>query len=173
MADVLFPTLVADELDEWGMPVDAVPIRNTEAPHRSKVKRKKRAARSTDGEPRSRPLGIRLHPRERSALIAAARHARRDDVSAWAREVLLAVAAREDIPCVSDEALEELLRLRRDLNSGVGNNLNQLVAYAHREAKVGRAPDRARLLEAVLAAQSAVNSLRADLERVLHPRGRR
>jgi hypothetical protein len=87
--------------------------------------------------------------------------------------VLLAHAAREDIPHLGEECLEELLRLRRDLNSGVGNNLNQLVAYAHREAKMGRAPDRARLLEAVEAAQVAVEGLRNDLERVLHPRGRR
>jgi hypothetical protein len=94
-------------------------------------------------------------------------------VSAWAREVLLAHAAREDIPHVGDEALEELLRLRRDLNSGVGNNLNQLVACAHREAKVGRAPDRRALLDAVREAQVAVEGLRRDLERVLHPRGRR
>jgi hypothetical protein len=41
--------------------------------------------------------------------------------------VLLAVAAKKDIPHVGDECLEELLRLRRDLNPGVGNNLNQLV----------------------------------------------
>jgi hypothetical protein len=87
--------------------------------------------------------------------------------------VLLAVAAKEDIPHVGDECLEELLRLRRDLNSGIGNNLNQLVTYAHREAKMGRAPDRTRLLDAVVAAQAAVETLRQDLERVLHPRGRR
>lgn len=173
MTEALSPTLVADELDEWGMPIDAVPIPNPEAPHRSKVKRKKRAPRSSDGEPRSRPIGIRLHPRERSALVAAARRARRDDVSAWAREVLLAHAAKEDIPHVGDEALEELLRLRRDLNSGVGNNLNQVMRWAHREAKMGRAPDRRSLLEAVVATQAGLDGLRKDLERVLHPRGRR
>jgi len=170
MTESLSPNLMTEELDEWGMPVDAAPLPASRPP---RTKRKKRAARSAEGEPRSRPIGIRLHPRERSALIAAARRARRDDVSAWAREVLLAHAAREDIPHLGEECLEELLRLRRDLNSGVGNNLNQLVAYAHREAKMGRAPDRARLLEAVEAAQVAVEGLRNDLERVLHPRGRR
>lgn len=173
MTEALSRTLVADELDEWGMPVDAVPALSVPRPTRPQAKRKKRAPRSPDGEARSRPLGIRLHPRERTALIAAARRARRDDVSAWAREVLLAVAAREDVPCVSDEALEELLRLRRDLNSGIGSNLNQLVTYAHREAKMGRAPDRTRLLDAVLATQAGLDGLRKYLERVLHPRGRR
>lgn len=173
MTEILSPRLVDEELDEWGMPVDSVPIPNPGAPHRSKVKRKKRAPRAVEGEPRSRPLGIRLHPRERSALVAAARRARRDDVSAWAREVLLAVAAKENIPYLGDECLEELLRLRRDLNSGVGNNLNQVMRWAHREAKMGRAPDRTRLLEAVQAACAAVEALRAELGRILHPRGRR
>jgi hypothetical protein len=173
MVEVASPPASHEELDEWGMPLSFDAPLNAPTPKVQRTKRKKRAPRAAEGEPRSKPLGIRLHPRERSALLAAARRARREDVSAWAREVLLAVAAREDIPHVGDECLEELLRLRRDLNSGVGNNLNQLVAYAHREAKIGRAPDRVRLLEAVLAAQSAIDGLRRDLERVLHPRGRR
>jgi hypothetical protein len=173
MVEFVSPSSLDGELDEWGMPLSFDAPLNAPTPKVPRTKRKKRAARSTDGEPRSAPLGIRLHPRERSALVAAARRARRDDVSAWAREVLLAHAAKEDIPHVGEEALEELLRLRRDLNSGVGNNLNQLVTYAHREAKMGRAPDRHALLEAVQAAQAAVETLRQDLERVLHPRGRR
>ncbi|MBS7792461.1 hypothetical protein KTR66_20885 [Roseococcus sp. SDR] len=185
MTEALSPNSAAEELDEWGMPMDAAPTPSVQAlspmakrqpvpgPQRTKAKRKKRAPRAVEGEPRSRPLGIRLHPRERSALLAAVRRARRDDVSAWAREVLLAHAAKEDIPHVGDEALQELLRLRRDLNSGVGNNLNQAMVWANREAKMGRAPDRARLLEAVLAVQAGVEELRRDLERVLHPRGRR
>ena len=167
------PILTTEELDEWGMPLELAPTPVIAERDPTRTKRKKRAARSAEGEPRSKPIGIRLHSRERAALIAAARRARRDDVSAWCREVLLAHAAREYIPHVGDEALEELLRLRRDLNSGVGNNLNQLVTYAHREAKMGRAPDRRALLDAVQAAQAAVEGLRQDLERVLHPRGRR
>lgn len=173
MTEFLSPNSIVEELDEWGMPVSFDAPLNTPTPKVPRTKRKKRAARSAEGEPRSKPIGIRLHSRERAALIAAARRARRDDVSAWCREVLLAHAAREYIPHVGDEALEELLRLRRDLNSGVGNNLNQLVTYAHREAKMGRAPDRRALLDAVQAAQAAVEGLRQDLERVLHPRGRR
>lgn len=172
MTELLSFTTTAEELDEWGMPAMA-PTPSVPRPPRATTKRKKRAPRAAEGEPRSKPLGIRLHPRERSALLAAARRARRDDVSAWCREVLLAHAAREDIPHVGDECLEELLRLRRDLNSGVGNNLNQAMVWAHREAKMGRSPDRTRLLEAVVAAQAAVEALRGDLERVLHPRGRR
>lgn len=173
MTELLSFTTTAEELDEWGMPLELAPTPVIAQREPSKAKRKKRASRTSDGEPRSKPIGIRLHPRERSALLAAARRARRDDVSAWCREVLLAHAAREDIPHVGEECLEELLRLRRDLNSGVGNNLNQVVSWAHREAKMGRAPDRTRLLDAVQAAQAAVEELRRDLARVLHPRGRR
>jgi len=173
-----------DLLDPWELP-DVLPpqspgergasLRSRPAPSSGaagRKRRKKRAPRSADGA-RSAAMGIRLHPQERAAIRAAARRARRDDPSGWAREVLLAAAAREDIPFVGDEALEELLRLRRDLNSGVGANLNQAMLYANREAKMGRAPDRRALLEAVEAARAGLEALRAELERVIHPRGRR
>lgn len=39
-------------------------------------------------------------------------------------------------PVVSDDIRYELVRLRRDLNSGVGNNLNQLAFQANRSGHV-------------------------------------
>lgn len=184
MTDVLAPAPTPEDLlDPWELP-DVPPQspgergdapRSRPAPSSGAAGRKRkktRGPRFSDGA-RTAPMGIRLHPQERAAIRAAARRARRDDASAWAREVLLAVAAREDIAHVSEEAVEELLRLRRDLNSGVGSNLNQALVYANREAKMGRSPDRRALLEAVEAARAALEALRVDLERVIHPRGRR
>lgn len=118
-------------------------------------------------------LGIRMFPSERRAVNAAARRAGRRETSAWARETLLAAAAGEEVPCVDEAAHEELLRLRRDLNSGIGSNLNQAMHWANREAKMGRAPDRRVLLERVMEVEAGLEALRHDLARVIAPRGRR
>lgn len=67
---------------------------------------------------------IRLPDDERAAMQAAA-DAAGLPLGAWLKRVgLLAAQSRVD----PAELLTELRRIRRDLNSGVGNNLNQLAA---------------------------------------------
>ena len=73
---------------------------------------------------------------------------------------------------LDESASRELERLRRDLNSGVGANLNQAVAHANASAKGGQAVDEDVLLAAVVQAQAALEALRGDLARVLAPHGR-
>lgn len=131
----------------------------------------KRKRRITVGK--TAVLGIRMFPSERRAVNAAARRAGRREASAWARETLLAAAADEEVPILSEEVHSELMRLRRDLNSGIGANLNQAMKWANREAKMGRAPDRRVLLERVTEVQAGLKALRRDLARIIAPRGRR
>lgn len=118
-------------------------------------------------------LGIRMAPGERKSVNAAARRAGGREASAWAREVILAAAAEEELPSLDAEAHEELLRLRRDLNSGVGSNLNQVVLIANRAGKEGRSPNEDALIRALEATRAALEGLRADLARAISPRGRR
>ena len=117
-------------------------------------------------------MGLRLLASERIRLSAAARRAGYDDTSAWARGVLL--SACDGVTSVSLDAgvLVELAQLRRDLNGGAGANLNQALLHANTLAKAGGQPDGAALLTAVQAAHSALDALRAELQRQLSPRGR-
>ena len=71
------------------------------------------------------------------------------------------------------QALAEVARLRRDLNSGIGANLNQAMLHANALAKGGEQPDGDTLLHEVRQAREAVECLRADLQRLLRPAGRR
>lgn len=152
-------------LDPFELPDEEQP---TPAPATAKKRRYATASR-----PRTTIFSMRVFPSERIAIRAAARRARRAEASAWAREVLLAAAAEEEIPALDEAAVDELLKLRRDLNSGVGANLNQTLLIANKLAKIGRAPNENRLLEAVTEAKAALDALRADLARLIAPRGRR
>ena len=105
-------------------------------------------------------------------LAAGAHAAGYRDVSAWCRGTLLAACGGEAPPVLDEAASRELERLRRDLNSGVGSNLNQALAHANARARAGQAADADGLLAAVAAAQTALEALRSDLARVLAPHGR-
>ena len=152
-------------LDPFELPDEEQP---TPAPATAKKRRYATASR-----PRTTIFSMRVFPSERIAIRAAARRARRAEASAWAREVLLAAAAEEEIPALDEAAVDELLKLRRDLNSGVGANLNQALRIANEWAKVGKSPDEDALVRAVEGAQLALDALRADLARLTSPRGRR
>ena len=65
-----------------------------------------------------------------------------------------------------------MARLRRDLNSGPGANLNQALLHANARAKGGLAVDGDALAAAVAAAQAALEALRIDMGRLLGPQGR-
>lgn len=129
--------------------------------------------RSTGRAWRSAYVTIRVLPSEKVRLLAAARRAGHDDTSAWARGLLMAACDGEAPPAMDVQALAEVARLRRDLNSGVGANLNQAMLHANASAKGGEQPDEGALLDQVLRAREAVDGLRADLQRLLRPAGRR
>lgn len=117
-------------------------------------------------------LHLRLLPSERIRLVAGARGAGYPDTSSWARGTLLAACGEETLPALDGEASKAVERLRRDLNSGVGSNLNQALAHANAAVRGGGAADEDALLAAVVAARAAVEALRADIQRLLGPQGR-
>ena len=118
-------------------------------------------------------LGIRMAPGERRAVNAAARRAGRAGASAWAREVILAAAADEEVSSLDGEAVAALDRLRRDLNSGVGSNLNQAMRFVNESRRGGGPADEDRLSTAVEEALSALRAVDGRLAALVAPRGRR
>ncbi len=129
--------------------------------------------RSTGRAWRSAYFTLRVLPSEKVRLLAAARRAGHDDTSAWARGLLMAACDGEAPPAMDTQALAEVARLRRDLNSGIGSNLNQAMLHANAVAKAGEQPDEGGLMEQVRQAREAVEGLRADIQRLLRPAGRR
>ena len=111
-------------------------------------------------------------PSERLRLTGAARRAGYLDVSSWCRGTLLAACEGERLPVLNAEALAEVARMRRDLNAGIGSNLNQVTAHANGLAQGGQSPDVLTLFAAVEAARLAVEAVRADLAKLLGPHGR-
>lgn len=79
---------------------------------------------------------------------------------------------REGLPVLDAEGSRTVERLRRDLNSGVGSNLNHALAHANAAVRGGGAVDGDALLAAVTASGAALEALRADLQRLLGPQGR-
>ena len=122
---------------------------------------------------RSAYVTIRVMPSEKVRLLAAARRAGHDDTSTWARGLLMAACDGEAPAAMDVQALAEVARLRRDLNSGIGANLNQAMLHANALAKGGEQPDGDTLLHEVRQAREAVEALHADLQRLLRPAGRR
>ncbi len=123
----------------------------------------------------SRPtehLGIRMFRAEKQKIRAAAKRVKQRP-SSWARETLLAAASDEEVPHVGEDALAELVRLRRDLNSGVANNLNQAMRLANEMRKAGESPDEGELARAIREARVALDGVRAVVEGAIRPRGRR
>lgn len=121
---------------------------------------------------RSRHLALRLLPSEKLRLTAAAKRAGYDDTSSWARGVLLAECAGETLPVIDHGVLAEVARLRRDLNSGIGANLNQALLHANRAAKGLDEPDETELVREVRFAQDALATMKVELQRLLKPAGR-
>ena len=115
---------------------------------------------------------VRTLPSEKIRLRAAARRAGYRDVSSWARGLLLAAATGDAMPRIDIDALAEIARLRRDLNSGIGANLNQAMLHANACSKAGMAVDDAGLTSVVAATKSALEALRTDLQQALKPHGR-
>lgn len=152
-------------LDPTALP--PLPEPTTRPPRRTRQPRPRitRASRTVH-------LGVRVLPSERVRLAAEAKAAGYRDVSAWCRGTLLAACGGEAPPVLDETASRDLERLRRDLNSGVGSNLNQALAHANVHAKAGRLVNLDVLLAAVAAAQVALEALRGDLGKVLGPRGR-
>lgn len=155
------PVPLTDSLD----PLDPFTLPVTPPPRH----RRPRAVRHAQ---RTAWLHLRLLPSERTRLTAAARRAGRTDTSSWARGTLLAACDGEDTPMLDAEASKAVERLRRDLNSGVGSNLNQALAHANAAARAGGAMDEDALLAAVASARAAMEALHADLQRLLGPQGR-
>ena len=145
-----------DPLDPFALP----PIPR---PHRS------RAVRHAQ---RTAWLHLRLLPSERIRLVAGARRSGYPDISSWARGTLLAACDGATLPILDGEAVKAVERLRRDLNSGSGANLNQALLHANRLAREGAAPDERTLMDAVDGARAALDALRADLGLLLGPGGR-
>lgn len=154
-----------DPLDPTALPPLTGPT--TRPPRRTRQPRPRttRASRTVH-------LGVRVLPSERVRLAAGAHAAGYRDVSAWARGTLLATCDGNGPPVLDEAAARELERLRRDLNSGVGSNLNQALAHANVRAKAGKLVNLDALFAAVAAAQAAMEALREDLERRLAPHGR-
>ena len=117
-------------------------------------------------------LHVRLLPSERIRLVAGARRSGYPDTSSWARGALLAACDGDTLPLLDGEAVKAVERLRRDLNSGPGANLNQALLHANRSVLEGVPPDERSLLEAVEGARAAVEALRGELGRLLGPGGR-
>lgn len=151
--------------------LDPFELPDEEQPAPAPTDRKRRAA--TSGKPQARLFSIRLLPSERRTVDAAARRAQARGTSSWARETLLAAATDEDVPIVGEEARLELLRLRRDLNSGPGANLNQAMRLANEMRRMGESPDEDAVVAAIREATAALNALKSDLGRITSPRGRR
>lgn len=154
-----------DPLDPTSLPPLSEPTARPPRRTRQPRPRSTRASRTVH-------LGVRVLPSERVRLTAGAHAAGYRDISAWCRGTLLAACSGEDLPMLDMAALAEVARLRRDLNSGPGSNLNQAMLHANALARAGQAPDQEVLLAAVMAAQATLEVLRGDLNRLLAPHGR-
>ena len=163
MTAAILPDL--DPLDPTALP--PLPEPTTRGPRRIRQAR----PRSTRAS-RTVHLGVRVLPSERVRLAAGAHAAGYRDVSAWARGTLLAACDGERLPVLDAEALAEVARFRRDLNSGAGSNLNQALMHANARARAGKAVDEDTLVAAVVAAHAALEAVRSDLARLLGPHGR-
>lgn len=157
--DILLP------LAGWELPDD--PVAAIPAP----VKEGK-AARPRDNARaiRTAQAVVRMLPSEMRSARAAAKRAKHPSLSSFVRALVLAGDA--PVPVLDDEAAREVARLRRDINSGIGANLNQVTRHANELAKAGRLPDAQALLEAVRLAEERMEAVQARMDAVLAPRGR-
>lgn len=150
-------------LDPWELP-DPVEASQDRSSRSAKPRQNGRAIRTAQAV-------VRMLPSEMRSARAAAKRGRHPSLSSFVRALVL---AGDDAPLpVLDEAVaREVARLRRDINSGIGANLNQITRHANELAKVGRLPDAEQLVEAVNAAAEKMEAILGRLELVLSPHGR-
>ncbi len=122
---------------------------------------------------RSEIAQFRVLSSEKARLTAAAKRAGYRDLSSWSRGMLLAACDGDSLVRWDEAARDEVARLRRDLGSGVGSNLNQALQHANTAAKGGQTVNVGELLSAVQQAQAALEVLTADLKQALQRGGRR
>lgn len=151
-------------LEPWELP-DVVTGTSQDGPVRSATPRNNgRAVRTAQAV-------VRMLPSEMRSARAAAKRAKHPSLSSFVRALLL---AGEDapLPVLDESTAREVARLRRDINSGIGANLNQVVHHANAMAKAGQLPNAEHLLEAVRAAEAGMEAVLGRLELILSPRGR-
>lgn len=125
--------------------------------------RRKRAVRSAQAV-------VRMLPSEMRRAQALSDRAGYASLSEWIRA--RAVTDDEIFVVLGDETAAELVKLRRDLNSGIGANLNQALHHANARAGAGQPVDEAGLADQVAQTRAALASVLVALERLLSPRGR-
>jgi thioredoxin-like negative regulator of GroEL len=101
---------------------------------------------------------------------AAAKRAKHPSLSSFVRALVLCDGTQ--LPGLDESTAREVSRLRRDINSGIGANLNQVAHHANAMAKAGRLADAERLLEAVRAAEEKMEAILVKLALILSPQGR-
>lgn len=151
-------------LAPWELP-DALEQASQDRPARSGNQRQNgRAVRTAQAV-------VRMLPSEMRSARAAAKRAKHPSLSSFVRALVL---AGEDapLPVLDDNTAREVARLRRDINSGIGANLNQVVHHANAMAKAGQLPNAEHLLEAVRAADEKMEAVLGRLELILSPSGR-
>lgn len=160
--DISFP------LAGWELPDD--PAAAIPAPAPAKARK---AARPRDNARaiRTAQAVVRMLPAEMRSARAAAKRAKHPSLSSFVRALVLA-GDKAPMPALDEAAAREVARLRRDINSGVGANLNQALHHANEMAKGGRSVDADALLHAVRDAAAAMEMVLGRLETVLSPRGR-
>ena len=161
--------LTSHDMDDPFAPPEAEPTAGRERGV-SLARRKRRVV--PHGKQREAGFNVRLLTAERARMTSAAAKAGFRNASSWARTSLLAACENEPLPVASEAALAEVARLRRDLNSGVGANLNQALTHANALAKRGQSADGEALLRSVEETHEALAVVLEELRRVLHPAGR-
>lgn len=165
----MMDALTSLDMDDPFAPPEAEPTAGRE--RGAGITRRKRRV-LPHGKQREARFNVRLLPAERAAMTSAARRAGFRNASAWARTSLLAACEQGPVVMVSEAALAEVARLRRDLNSGVGSNLNQALTHANALAKRGQSAEGDSLLVAVEEAREALAVVLGELRRLLRPAGR-
>jgi hypothetical protein len=151
-------------LDPWELPDALEQASHDRATHPVKPRNNGRAVRTAQAV-------VRMLPSEMRSARAAAKRAKHPSLSSFVRALVL---AGEDapLPVLDDNTAREVARLRRDINSGIGANLNQVVHHANAMAKAGQLPNAEHLLEAVRAADEKMEAVLGRLELILSPSGR-
>lgn len=136
-----------------------------------------RTARGGEGSRvlRADRLRVRVLPQEMERWREAARESGAPSLSGWLRALADQAVAIGDDPRAWRA---DLARLARDINAGIGTNLNQVAKSVHEARRRGgdSAQDRylSQAADALAAMAADLAALRADLGAVLRPRhGRR
>lgn len=150
-------------LDPWELPETSEASQDRPA-RTAKPRNNSRAIRTAQAV-------VRMLPSEMRSARAAAKRAKHPSLSSFVRSLVLA-GDGTPLPVLDESTAREVSRLRRDINSGIGANLNQITRHSNELAKVGRIPDAEALLEAVRAAEERMEAILVRLELILSPQGR-